>query len=391
MQRDKVDSQKIFYFMYMILLMETTFSTVYFLKDILRYISYIILIFLILYIIYINRNCKKDEIVKLVIGFSIIAISALISKDKKLLKVMLIIMAFKNISFDEFIKKDFKYRLLFFVIVILLNFLGLTVSENMIRINSAKNVTVRYSLGFVHPNILGLYTLSLCLEYLYINRNTKNIKHFIITISTLLFNVFVTDSRACIGALILILLFLCIKMEYIKKIFDINLCKFLIRNIYLIFTIFLLLIVISYKSGENNIINKIDNLLSTRIQCANYYITHYNSFLPFGQYIERLDGSISKQFLPLDIGYIHILIKYGSITFLLILLMYNRMLKKMFEFKNYTLISFFIVWTCYSALEVNALFDLYNPFLLALSVFFYDNIKKVNKNNKMIEGVVNGI
>ena len=371
--KSKIDLNKIFYFCYIFLLMESMFSTVPFLNKILKYIVYTILIFLVFYIILINKDFKKNELLKILIYFTITTITAFVARNKQLLKIMLIIMAFKEIDFEEFIKKDLKYRLIFLIIVILLSFLGLTKGNNIIR----ENGTFRYSLGFYHPNILGLETLTLCLEYLYINRNKNKPRQFIIVIIALLFNIFITDSRACITSLLLILIYLCFPKKTFKTICDNLICKFLIKNIYFIVMILIFILSFNFKINGNNFINKIDDLLSTRLYCANYYIKKHNVFKPFGQYIKRLD-STNNNFLPLDIRYIHLTLIYGPIMMILLLYMFYIAFKRAYQNQNYSLILILIIWSIYSLIEANALFDVYNPFLVVLSVFFYSHIKSLD-------------
>ncbi len=378
MSKLKINTNNIFYVLYVLLLLENMFSTVVVLSDILKYFGYILLVGVVFYVIFINRKAKKEELFKILIYFIVVTITAFVSSNKQLLKIMLLMMAFKEIDFDDFCKKDFKYRLLFLISIIILSFVGLTNGNDVFRENEIR----RYSLGFYHPNILGLHTLTLCLEYLYINRNKERVKQFVVVIITLLFNAFVTDSRACIVSLLLAFVYLCFPKKNLAKIYDSALCKTTVKNIYLIFMIIMLILSFSFKLDGNNFINKIDNMLSTRIYCANYYVKNYNLLKPFGQFIERLDDSIVGNFLPLDIGYIHLLVIYGPIMMALLLYMFYTIFKRSYKNKNYMLISIFVIWSVYSVIETNSLVDIYNPFLITLAVVFYDHINGIDEEKK---------
>ena len=84
--KSKIDLNKIFYFCYIFLLMENMFSTVPFLNKILKYIVYTILIFLVFYIILINKDFKKNELLKILIYFTITTITAFVARNKQLKK-----------------------------------------------------------------------------------------------------------------------------------------------------------------------------------------------------------------------------------------------------------------------------------------------------------------
>ena len=374
----KIESDKIFYFCYILLFMENMFSMVPIVNKILNFLGNLTLIVLVFYIIYINRKCEKSTFIKILIYLFFAAITAIVAKNKLLLKILLIIMAFKDIDFEDFTKKDFICRAIFVFFIILLNIFGIIESNNIFR----NNGTIRYSLGFFHTNILGLHTLILCLEYLYINRKDVKTKQFIAVIITLLFNIFITDSRACIVSLLLVIAYLCFSNENLSKIYNNPKCKFLIKNSYTIIMIAMIILSLSF-SAKNILFRKMDVLLSGRLYAANYYVNNYSILKPFGQYIEILDNIKSENFLALDIGYIHILVIFGPIMIALFFYMFYVTFKRLYKNKNYTLISIFIIWAVYSLIETNALYDIYNPFLIVLSVFFYSYIKGIDNNLRL--------
>ncbi len=366
MYKSKIKLKHIFYFNYYILLAELMLNNIKFLELPLKYLSYISIISLFFYII-IHRDYDKKTFLKLLLCTLLVIMVTFVSKNKQLFKLFTLLIAFKDINFDEFLSKDFKYRIFLLIVVIFSNFFGLSTNYIKYRLDGS----VRYSLGFSHPNILGLHTIILCLEYIYINRNRekKRLSLFIVSIATFLFNIFITDSRICIIVSALSLLYLCIKKKQLEKIYKI--IPFFIKNIYTILFIIVFILAINY-SESNRLISKINELSSARLLCAKYYLKNSNIYALFGNYISRLQDLNNPMFLPLDIGYLHLLIRYGLIITVLMLYMYYKALKYLFNNKNYELISIMVLFASYSTMEANAMIGIFNPFLMLLSVFFYE-------------------
>lgn len=364
MYKSKIKLKHIFYFNYYILLAELMLNNIKILESPLKYLSYVSIMLLFFYII-IHRDYDKKTFLKLLLCTILVIIVTLVSKNKQLFKLFTLLIAFKDINFDEFLNKDFKYRIFLLMVVIFSNFFGLSTNFIKYRLDGS----IRYSLGFSHPNILGLHTIILCLEYIYINRQKKKLSLFIVSIATFLFNVFVTDSRICIIVSGLSFLYLCIKKKQLEKIYKI--IPFFIKNIYAILFIIVFILAINY-SESNNLISKINELSSARLLCANYYLNNSNVYALFGNYISRLQDLNNPMFLPLDIGYLHLLIRYGLVITILMLYMFYKALKYLFNNKNYELISIMILFALYSTMEANAMIGIFNPFLMLLSIFFYE-------------------
>ena len=371
MKTTKIKLNTLFYISYILFLIATIFSEVTFMSNIISYINYLAISLLVIYIIitFIKDKINIYTVIKLALFSVIVLIVTYISKTNSVLKLLLLLLAFKDINFDDFIKKDFKYRLTFVIIVIILSYLGLTGNKVFLR----DGETLRYSFGFSHPNILGLQTLSLCCDYIYIHCKDNGKFEFLLLLLVLFFNIIVTDSRATIACLIFIVIYLLFKKIW-KNIYNNSIIKKFIPYSFLIMVLISLFIVIKYNSYSNNLINKLDELLSSRLHIANFYYRNYSITL-FGNNLIRtkmyIDGIRNINFLPLDNAYIHLLLESGIIIATFFAYCYYIAIKKAYESKNYTLITILLMWILYSLMENNGLIIPYNPFLLYFSIIFY--------------------
>lgn len=255
------------------------------------------------------------------------------SENSVLIKALLIIIAAKGVKFNNIVKFDIKIKFIFIFLIIGLSITGVINNYILIRNNTNQ---LRYSLGFIHPNIFSSFFLTLCIEYIYLKYyKIKKIEYLLIIIIMFFVNL-ITDSRTCIYIVILLII-LCIYFKNFSNKFERNkILKNIIIYLTTIFSIISLILSKNFNIYNNNYIN-INNLFSGRIQQANKFINEYGLSL-FGQkvqiisYRDALDKGIKAAIL--DNAYINMFTIYGVITLIIFCYGFTILSKKFIKEKN---------------------------------------------------------
>lgn len=381
MKNNMLKKTQLFFLGYALMLVSQMFANVIYFENIIYYLDYVAIALLTIYIVISRKDYNKKDIIKLLLFSIVSVIIYLVSNDKKLLKLSILIIAFKNINFEAFIRFDFKYRFLFLIIVVTLNLFGLMECNNVFR-----DGTMRYSLGFQHPNNFAVYSMVLCLEYIYIYRNRKKWHQYLFLTIALACNVFLTDSRACIGIITLIIVYISIPSNILIAIYNNLIVKKLILHSFLIFFIISLAISLNYNT-DNKLINAINDITSDRIKIADRYFGEYPALSIFGNDLSmsrrEINGKLNPNYVPLDNAYIHILLEWGIIMAIIFALLYYVSLKRLYKSSNYILIFILIMWEIYSIMEATGMSVIYNPFLLVFALVFYNYVAGISTENKL--------
>ena len=381
MIKTKIKTETFFFIGYVLMLAGQMFSNVIFIEHYINYLTYLGFLFLVVYIIINKNKYTNKNIIFLLLCTLFFTIVSIVTNDKKMLKLMSLIIAFQNINFEKFIKKDFTFRSIFLIIVVFLNLLGFTHNNDVTRIGES---TIRYALGFHHPNTFAVYTMMLGLEFIYLNRTDKKIKSFIFVIIIFGLNYFLTDSRAAMIIEILMIIYLTIPSNVIQKLFENKIIKNGITLSFLILLFLSLFLTFNY-SKNNNLLYKVNELTSSRIMLANMYIKKYSVFSLFGQEISEtnrfIDSKQNPNYIPLDNGYVHLILKFGFLTTIIFFLFYFIALKRLYENKNYILIFIIFILNLYLVMEATTIGVIYNPFLLVFATTFYDYIEGIDIKN----------
>lgn len=260
----------------------------------------------------------------------------------------------------EFIKIFFYSSLICFCLCILINLIGITEFQSMIR-KSNEMVTTRYYLGFRHPNEVFLFLLPIVLSGFYLFSNKK--VFYIITLIVSIFLYKLTYSRTGL-AIIIIFLFLVL----IRKVFVNKKIKNIVPWLFLLFTVISVFMAIILGNKWNN---PISILLSRRPYYWNYYIEN-------GDLISFI-GSNRIQGFFLDNFYMYLLVELGLIGYIIYFVIYYLSLKKLKY--NYRYLIIITVFLIYGIFEANVIIGSIN-FLLAIQIkeIIEDNGDKLKKN-----------
>ena len=388
----KTKSETFFFIGYILMLTSQMLSNVIFIENYTSYLTYLGFIFLVICVIKKIHKYTIKNILLFSLFTIIFLIVSLVANDKKMLKLMAIIIAFQGIDFETFIKKDFKYRLLLTVTVVGMSLLGLTYNNDVPRIGET---TIRYSLGFQHPNNFAVYTMVLAMEFLYLCRNQKKNGQYIFILLIFGLNYFLTDSRAAMIIEFLMILYLLISKENVDKIFNRPIIKYVIIFSFLISLVASIFLGLNYSHENQNFISKINRITSERIMLANRYMKKYPIISIFGNNIPEanryIDKSNNPNYIPLDNGYIHLLLEFGILVTIIFIYCYFISITRLYKSKNYSLILILFLLNLYLVMEATIYAVLYNPFLLIFSTVFYDDIKGIDskildkKNNNSLK------
>lgn len=242
-----------------------------------------------------NIKITKKEFGKILIFLIISMYFVIMQQDVNFLISLIFSIIIMKKNNHDFIKIFFISSIILYIVTIILYLLNILPDANMIRYVDGV-IQRRYSLGFSHPNEVFLFYLPIVLSGYYLFHHKKLYYIIIILISFILYKL-----SLCRTGFYTVIIFLILVKIYPQK--TIKKSKsYLLKNIFLIFTVFSILI--AYLYG-NDLTNNISRLLSGRPFYWNYYITHNKMFTIFGN--NKTEGYY------LDNFYIYLLVQLGII------------------------------------------------------------------------------
>lgn len=352
----------LFYVAYFMFLAFSMAGHIDFLKPYFNVATYISLgLILIIILFNINLYKKREFLI-----FSIFLVFSLFigykNNDFSLLKIFLILMAMLKIDFDYCISADFKARMFLILII-----LGLCLGGYSVDVISYNDGLIKHSLGFLNPNALGMHTLILVFEILYLSKEKLSFKKIIISLLILFFvNYYAGCRTANIIIVITSFMFLIFKINI--NFFNKKYIKFFITNSVLICFILTLFSYLLYKN-DTNIGNFLNDALSNRLFNIDIYYHFYNINI-FGHNIEEIA-------LTLDNAYAYSLFGIGISGVILFIYSFKKLFIKLYEEKNYSLIIIIFSFVIYGLSERLWLQIDYNIFMACfVKILFCDKSLK---------------
>lgn len=319
------------------------------------------------------NNDKKFLISKKAIIFCILVLISLFSfyftHDRELFYLILTCWLFKNDDLKIVIKFILKVSVITTVFVIIYYFISKYGLDKIYTI-STRGETLRYSLGFIHPNSLGLIIFNEIMMYLYVEFHKNNGIKFIISFIFTYLMYLVTDSRtAFIASILCILLFLIaeIRVNTIKKII-----KVIGYYIFPIMGIFFVVLVYLYGK-ENSLGLKINELLSGRLMLTKTGYDLFGTSL-FGLSNSYIYSFFEDAYFYLDSLYAYLAIEFGFIWFFIFSILIYISLKKA-NIEDSIMITLLSI---YSISERNGLSMVGICSLLVIK-YYFSNVKEKNK------------
>lgn len=359
-----IDLNYLFWISYIFLILSEMFIGLRYFSSISTIITFLGLVLLSIFILLKIKSYSLRSLV----GFSILLLCSFISyiklKDFTVLKLLILLLSLKDIPFEKFIKKEFKIRSVLFVLVVILSFLGLNLGKQFYIRGNIK----RYALGFMHPNAAGFYLFLLAIEYIFINRKEmKGIKYFFPIFLAGIIQM-VTNSRTSFLALLFVIVGTIYINKSNNKLFRTKIFQIICSNLFIILSLLIFGVLELYNTGNDLILN-FNNLFSNRLYYFNQFVSTYD--------ITFFGNSFDTYIL--DNAYLHLLLRFGVITYLFYYIIFFKLFKMSFEKKDYTLVIIYIVMLFFGLMENSMYKATYNVFLLGFSEVVF---QKERKNEK---------
>ncbi len=336
-------------------------------------IDIIILLLLMIQIVFF-QSYKKRELV-IIIGITIpIIIAAALSRQYSLLSGWMFIVAARNVDLDRVIRVAYKILLIMIPAIVFLCFIGFIEDRTLTR-----GDIQRFSLGFVHPNHLGMRIFQLILCHFYINKNKLGMLNFFFIISAIIFVIIIPNSQTAYICLTVFLVMILGYRYFInQRQILMEICAKCLISGYLLLN--MVSIIFSYIDiNKNVVLSQIDKWMSMRFSlCHKVWQLYGVSF--FGQRIyispeERKLAGITGS-LWLDNAYVSMLLRYGVLVFLLFSICYLYLMKAMTAKKKYVLVIILFLYSLYGAMEPALYMITHNIFLIAFSEILYNKCDK---------------
>lgn len=370
MKTSKINLENVlFYVSYFLFMLYAFFGTITIFREPLKQLTNVSMAIILFALIFQLRKYKMKELIKILLLLLVSFIFIVVSKNYLFLKLLLIILISKNISFDKKISFDVKLRVIFLLVMI--TFYNVGIAED----NTAYyNDSIRHSIGFSNPNVLGLHTFILCLELLYLNKNKLSIRKIIFYTLIMLFSNHFSGSRTA-----LYLYFISLILFYIYSLkpqfFSRGIVKKLISYSPIITAI---IIIVSYLLYSNNysVGLLIDKITSGRLLNIDYFAHNYKLSL-FGS-----DISIANK--SCDTAVVYMLYAFGYLGCFIYIYGFQKLLKVLYKKNLIGIVIIIFIFMLYGISEKLWLFVDCNLLITSVSFLIYEykgetgNEKKFN-------------
>ena len=285
----------------------------------------------------------------------------------------LFIFASKKLDFNRIVQIVYYILLLTILLVIFLFLIG-NIKETVMY----RNGNIRHSLGFSHPNFLGMQLFNLTTCRYYMNHKNLKISDFIFALgAALLAFIYPNTLTATFAIAIVSVIF------FIFHLYDGNEAMHYLLSramVYVAIMCNICSVVLSVISlGGNNVLNMVDLMMSQRFSQSHKTLEYYG--IPIlGQKISsriHVRGRYISFFL--DNAYMAILIRYGYIMYIVFSLFFLFTMIYLIKCKKYYMAMAFACYSIYGVME-NSLFSLAdNCFLFLMGYLFFDKGHETSK------------
>lgn len=277
--------------------------------------------------------------------------------------MFLFILNAKFVDYDYFANVSLIVIGFTFVIVLFMFFIGIFPPENNAVLVSQTG-TLRYSLGFMHPNTLGIFAFSFC-SFLVLSADKSNFKlRYLLALIIFIIISYISASRGLeVSGIILIILLIIGKINFLKN------CILKLSYLVPLMCAFLALYIpINYDSG-NALYYSLNNNLSGRLYLQNFILKLYN-FKIFGQQTPLIGSSTG---LWLDNAYLKIIVSNGILIAFIFIVLFMYACIRSVKLNKYVLCCVIIALICGEMVES----QLDNAFVYAIFVLAFTYNKNI--------------
>lgn len=317
---------------------------------------------MVLFILF-ARKYKVLYILGIITFVVIFTVSAFVSSYLSIvLTVLAIFTGYFMSDLDILIIYSFRARLLSTIFIIL--------SETMNVIPSTiidRDGVLRNSLGFYHPNTLGVTLLFLTLEYVFIHWNTWKVRNFVFPVITLLISNYVSNSRGTTVSLLMLILLLLGAQILSTHIF--LRMEFFGALLLVVSLPVVSILIMIYYDPSSSFLSELDQLASLRFSFGNaiylvYHITLLGQNIPsivtWGDF-QAING---YGIVELDNMYMSLILRNGLLYFLSFIAMNLSVTWFAFKEKRPRFIAMVIV------ISVLGMFEVMGTYLQFNTLFF---------------------
>lgn len=335
-------------------------------------IGYIVLVLMIIQIFFFQKYNVRDIIV-IVLSSVIVIVSAIKSGNNSILSMWIFIVSSKKVNLDAVVRSAYKVLCFMVSLVIILFFFKIIPEVTLYR-----NGIVRHSMGFIHPNQLGLRVFQLIMCRLFLHRNRFRMADIVISVLGVVFVYYVPNSQTSFGALI-ILFFLTIIYAFIR---DKDYIVMKTAGVILISTSILLnviCVVLSTRPLIHKFWVEINQFISFRFSyCYRVYkiygITFWGNDIAVTMSEREMRGMQNLGKLYLDNAYLSLILRFGILMFVLFSLMYYLTMYYFMQHNQLYIVIIMFVYSVYGIMETGMYQMSHNIILLAISYLIYNKI-----------------
>lgn len=297
-----------------------------------------------IYIIFLSKTLKRWFLIIVLLVTALI--SFYFSGAANLMIFFLFLIASEGVDIDYFVRTNIVIRSTLTLLTIILNYFGITKDITMYREGA-----IRHSLGFGHPNTLGIYLFVIFIEYLYLRWKKLN---SIDLVSTFIFAYIVNSITGSRTAVIMILVsgLMALIFKYI------NLYQHrILSGFFVAVPIIMSLIsfmIIKYVTPGSSLFFYINKMVSGRLT---NYINAMNTYgiSIIGQPTPLLSQSYQQMYnlspFYLDNSYLVLGVRYGVIVLLLFLAILTVLIIHTIKLKNYAVLLLVLAYSLYGLTE----------------------------------------
>lgn len=358
------------------------------LKMINLFVDYMSLILLMIQILFFQEYTKKELVVIGIITAIIIPFT-IVSGYVKLMNVWIFVVASKKCSFEDTIRRAYHVLLIMIPIIVLSSRIGLI--EDTVRY---RNGIVRYSLGFAHPNTLGMKIFQLLACHFYIRREKLNIWDYLFLMAAIVFTYTVPNSQTSYISMMVLLLGILLN-HFANKLGTsfshiYSACLIAMAALFNILSVMWSLIGIK----DNSALATLDRFLSNRFSVCHRTFQIFGATLLGNPTLTTGTYTISGQMetLFLDNAYMVLLLRYGIVAYILFSFVYGANLIRCRRSSQNMLLIILFCYALYGVMEEGLYLLNVNIFLLTFSgLLFGENSHSIVTTGKIktISGVRN--
>ncbi len=295
-------------------------------------------------------------------------LSYYISNGHFFFDLTLIIAIAKGVDFEKFLKRALVLLILFAFVIICLA--GLEIISSVVK-ERVDNTQMRNSLGFTHPNTIGLLVFEVIAGVIALERKRLKTVHLWLLLAVGVIFYLITRSQSCLLGTVLLVFAVLIYKWLQRKAFSPRQMQIFISVVLIIAAVVTILFIRYYWVRPEELGFQ---TLSGRITLAQKYLDAYGVNLFGHDILTGRDVALpgyAADYSYLDNGEIWYLVRLGIVGFVVFFFVYVRMIVQAIRQKEFVLCIIAAVYLIYSLTEGTALRIPFNFMIIYAAISLY--------------------